>query len=617
MVNFKHYNQSTSQWEDVNTAAVDDGINRYTASDIKGMSDKIGIVQQDLEVTSNKVDGIDRGYGGTYASLSAIQTAFPSGDTNRYVAANNGHWYYWNGSAWTDGGVFQATGIGDNTVTPQKTTFFNVSKNLLNPNDPDVVLGGYYNASNTLTTSSGNNQSGFVTVREGQNYTATKKYSFVNWYDNDKAFISSTTSTTFTSQGYVTAPSNAKYARFISAVADWDTFQVEEGTVSTSYVAYSDFDFTLLDSLKNIGGKNIKDKSITPQKTSFFNMGKNLFNPNDKDVLIGQYYNASNVLTTNANINQTGFIPVVEKKLYAASEKGNFVNWYNKDKNFLSNTPSSALTNQGYVQAPANARYARFICTVANWSTFQVEEGTKSTAYEPYYFEFSLANALASVLPNQNQIEGEGIKKYKIVACVIRQPASGGGWGLITTSQHAPLNVASVTNDTQSITINYSFVGKNVVSLVAVPDETFVQAGYNFGSSVNVDKAFIYISAVNTPVAGYVSYNGSSWTVANTQGGLSFGSFDASGNLVLNHNSMAGTSPIAVHSIGSPYLVKVIADSTSSTILQFTDYNGNPITTPDTNMKLQLYRQPMTLAVNPQNLKSDTGNIWVFGIMEV
>lgn len=39
-------------------------------------------------------------------------------DTNRiYVNSTDGHWYYWNGSVWTDGGVYQASAIGDNTVT--------------------------------------------------------------------------------------------------------------------------------------------------------------------------------------------------------------------------------------------------------------------------------------------------------------------------------------------------------------------------------------------------------------------------------------------------------------------------------------------------------------------
>jgi hypothetical protein len=610
-----------AQAGDSNTEIVDmrlrtDGTSASSAgSHIRELASHLAQRPTEAEVDTKVAQIVSGSPKGTYASLSALQTAFPTGTTGIYITTDNGHWYYWNGTAWTDGGVYQSTGIGDSTITPQKTTYLMVSKNLFNPNDPDVVLGGYFSSTNVLTTSSANNQTGFIPVRGGVNYTASKTYSFVNWYDIDKAFISSTTSSTFTSQGYVTAPSNARYARFISATADWSTFQVEQGTVSTAYVSYTDFDSTTLDVLKAIKGRNIQDKSISPQKTTFFNMGKNLFNPNDKDVLLGKYYNASNVLTTNANINQSGFIPVVEKKLYTASEKGNFVNWYDKNKTFLSSTPSSALTNQGYVSAPVNARYARFLCTTANWSTFQVEEGTKSTAYEPFYFEFSLANALSSVL--ENQISAEAGKFYKIVACVIRQPAAGGGWNVINDAGHEPLNVASVTNDTFKITVNYNFTANKVISLVAVPDETFVQSGYSFGASVMTDRADIYISAVNAPVAGYVRYNGTAWEVLNARGGLAFTSFDASGNLRLDHNSMGGTSPISAMPLNSPYLLKVINDGTAHTTLQFTDYNGNVITTPDTNMQLQLYRQPMSLAVNPNDLKSDSGNIWIYGIMKV
>jgi len=46
---------------------------------------------------------------GTYATLSALQTAFPTGSTGIYVVAEDGKWYYWNGSAWTAGGVYQGT----------------------------------------------------------------------------------------------------------------------------------------------------------------------------------------------------------------------------------------------------------------------------------------------------------------------------------------------------------------------------------------------------------------------------------------------------------------------------------------------------------------------------
>ncbi len=57
---------------------------------------------------------------GTYATLSALQSAFPSGTTGIYVVQEDGKWYFWNGSAWTAGGTYQATAIGDKTITNAK-----------------------------------------------------------------------------------------------------------------------------------------------------------------------------------------------------------------------------------------------------------------------------------------------------------------------------------------------------------------------------------------------------------------------------------------------------------------------------------------------------------------
>ena len=51
-----------------------------------------------------------------YANLSALQTAYPSGASGVYLTSDNGHWYYWNGTAWSDGGVYQARELGDGSV---------------------------------------------------------------------------------------------------------------------------------------------------------------------------------------------------------------------------------------------------------------------------------------------------------------------------------------------------------------------------------------------------------------------------------------------------------------------------------------------------------------------
>lgn len=87
------------------------------ASNLNKMEQGISDAHSQLADMAQQVDAIDRGIGGTYSNLAAIQAAFPTGNANRYVAADNGHWYYWNGSTWTDGGLFQGIGIADKSIS--------------------------------------------------------------------------------------------------------------------------------------------------------------------------------------------------------------------------------------------------------------------------------------------------------------------------------------------------------------------------------------------------------------------------------------------------------------------------------------------------------------------
>ncbi|RVT67651.1 BppU family phage baseplate upper protein [Niallia taxi] len=64
---------------------------------------------------------------GTYTTLSALQKAYPTGTQGVFLVIEGGHWYYWNGSAWADGGVYQASEIGKDAVTPTNiATHFNM-----------------------------------------------------------------------------------------------------------------------------------------------------------------------------------------------------------------------------------------------------------------------------------------------------------------------------------------------------------------------------------------------------------------------------------------------------------------------------------------------------------
>ena len=65
----------------------------------------------------SRVDLLNRGLGETFATLTDLQTAYPTGDTKDHIVGADGHRYYWNDTAWADGGAYQAVEIQDESVT--------------------------------------------------------------------------------------------------------------------------------------------------------------------------------------------------------------------------------------------------------------------------------------------------------------------------------------------------------------------------------------------------------------------------------------------------------------------------------------------------------------------
>jgi lysophospholipase L1-like esterase len=65
---------------------------------------------------------------GVYTNVSDLQAAIPTGNSNVYLISSTGHWHYWNGSTWADGGIYQSTGIGANEVTEKNLSGFSYSE---------------------------------------------------------------------------------------------------------------------------------------------------------------------------------------------------------------------------------------------------------------------------------------------------------------------------------------------------------------------------------------------------------------------------------------------------------------------------------------------------------
>ncbi|NUU62704.1 hypothetical protein HPT30_20360, partial [Paenibacillus sp. JW14] len=145
---------------------------------------------------------------GAYATLTDLQAAFPSGTSGIYVVSADGNWYYWNGSAWVSGGVYQSTGIPDASLTSAKMSFpvieGEASKNMFNKDT--IVLERYVTTSGALTSNPAYSASEYIPVMPSITYTTSHLWSGA-CYDSNKVFISMIPAKTFTT------PLNAAFVR--------------------------------------------------------------------------------------------------------------------------------------------------------------------------------------------------------------------------------------------------------------------------------------------------------------------------------------------------------------------------------------------------------------------
>lgn len=131
-----------------------------------------------------------------------------------------------------------------------------------------------------------------------------------------------------------------------------------------------------------IRNENISLQSVEPRQTTFF-ISKNLFNKNDKNVIIGGYDIGTGV-QNSASLNFSGWIPVEPGETYVFSQYGEtriarFVTFYNQSFEFV-----SYISGAETITISENVKYVRLTVQTAYWDTFQMELGVEATAYEEY-----------------------------------------------------------------------------------------------------------------------------------------------------------------------------------------------------------------------------------------
>jgi lysophospholipase L1-like esterase len=201
------------------------------------------------EVDSKVAQIVSGSPKGTYATISALQSAFPTGATGVYVVTADGKWYYWNGTAWTAGGVYQATSIGIGEITPTKTNFLPTkptTRNLYNPNAPTREAGKLLNADGTTTANATYEITEYIDISGAEKVFISRTNTGPNamvrgfaFYDTNKVWLNGESKSDGSTVIPLTVPANAVYVRVCHNPADTN-YQIEKGSRKTDYVAYSE-----------------------------------------------------------------------------------------------------------------------------------------------------------------------------------------------------------------------------------------------------------------------------------------------------------------------------------------------------------------------------------------
>lgn len=205
-----------------------------------------------------------------FATLAALQADSSAntvdGKKKIYLVTADGKWYYWNGSAWTAGGTYQATGIANGSITPAKTSFFSPDlipgRNLFNKNDPETLQGKYVSVgedSGVFTAVISSNVdyvvSHYIAVKENTKYVNTSQSSFKTnaFYDINKQCIGKTTLNNFTTTV------GTKYVRINLLLSEIDTTMFYEDTGEVfEYEPYKEY-YQLSENI-TVNPKNLPNK---------------------------------------------------------------------------------------------------------------------------------------------------------------------------------------------------------------------------------------------------------------------------------------------------------------------------------------------------------------------
>ena len=145
-------------YNDTTVKAELDKLNNNVDINTTNISSEIATRANAITNLQSQINGLASGSPLVASSVSGMT------DTSKvYVNTTDGYWYYYNGSSWVSGGVYQATEIENEHITAKKTNFIESVENILNYEDGRVVVkDGYCITKDNIPEGSANNNFSFI-----------------------------------------------------------------------------------------------------------------------------------------------------------------------------------------------------------------------------------------------------------------------------------------------------------------------------------------------------------------------------------------------------------------------------------------------------------------------
>lgn len=213
---------------------------------------------------NTKVNNIVSGSpAGVYDTLNDL-IGDSSADTSKiYVVRDTGNWYYYNGTNWVSGGVYQGTVLD---LEPKQFYENNIGNYDLPLNNTNLIISynktnGYFiSPDGTLTENAKYSVSDFIPIIPGGNLIVNRytEANFFGFYDINKNFIQRTVNTLT-----ATIPTNAYYLRYAYVTDTENTIEMYlNSSIPNKKYHFTDF-IRSIGIVKNIPHAKLMRGSVT------------------------------------------------------------------------------------------------------------------------------------------------------------------------------------------------------------------------------------------------------------------------------------------------------------------------------------------------------------------